>query len=97
MAKRLRLSGAKQKASPMAAVVQEDNSTPRQNYWRSLTAFYSDLGPNPWASSYVEPWLYRACIRANGRPLTVRMTRMLILDGGVAFQRIVGGFTMVMC
>jgi endonuclease YncB( thermonuclease family) len=21
-----------------------------------------------WAGSYVEPWLYRACIRANGRP-----------------------------
>ena len=25
-------------------------------------------GRGMWAGSYVEPWLYRACIRANGRP-----------------------------
>jgi endonuclease YncB( thermonuclease family) len=25
-------------------------------------------GRGIWAGSYVEPWLYRACIRANGRP-----------------------------
>jgi endonuclease YncB( thermonuclease family) len=25
-------------------------------------------GRGTWAGSYVEPWLYRACIRANGRP-----------------------------
>jgi endonuclease YncB( thermonuclease family) len=26
------------------------------------------VGRGIWAGSYVEPWLYRACIRANGRP-----------------------------
>jgi endonuclease YncB( thermonuclease family) len=25
-------------------------------------------GGGMWKGSYVEPWLYRACIRANGRP-----------------------------
>jgi endonuclease YncB( thermonuclease family) len=25
-------------------------------------------GRGMWAGSYVEPWLYRACVRANGRP-----------------------------
>jgi len=43
----------------------------------------------------------RGCIepaseRTVARP-TVRMTRMLILESGVAFQRIVRCFTMVMC
>jgi endonuclease YncB( thermonuclease family) len=27
-------------------------------------------GRGIWKGSYVEPWLYRACIRANGRPPT---------------------------
>jgi endonuclease YncB( thermonuclease family) len=27
-----------------------------------------EAGRGIWSGSYVEPWLYRACIRANGRP-----------------------------
>jgi endonuclease YncB( thermonuclease family) len=27
------------------------------------------VGRGIWKGSYVEPWLYRACIRANGKPL----------------------------
>ncbi|WP_430648921.1 thermonuclease family protein [Bradyrhizobium hipponense] len=36
-------------------------------------------GQGLWKGSYVEPWLYRACIRASGKP-PVRMTQMPILE-----------------
>src|SRR5438034_7198546 len=32
------------------------------------------------AGGYVEPWLYRACIRSNGRPWIARMMRTRIPD-----------------
>ncbi|MFG3598253.1 thermonuclease family protein [Bradyrhizobium sp. RDI18] len=38
-------------------------------------------GRGIWKGSYVEPWLYRACIRASGKPPTVRTTQVPILDG----------------
>jgi len=36
--------------------------------WRS-SARAERAGRGIWRGSYVEPWLYRACIRANGQPL----------------------------
>jgi endonuclease YncB( thermonuclease family) len=37
-------------------------------------------GRGIWAGGYVEPWLYRACIRAGGRQMGGRMMRMRIRD-----------------
>jgi len=35
-------------------------------------------GRGMWAGSYVEPWLYRACVRANGARRIVRITQTRI-------------------
>jgi hypothetical protein len=35
-------------------------------------------GRKIWKGSYVEPWLYRACIRANVKPAAFRMTQTRI-------------------
>jgi endonuclease YncB( thermonuclease family) len=38
------------------------------------------VGRGMWAGSYVEPWLYRVCIRAGGAPATAQTTRMRIRE-----------------
>lgn len=48
-----------------------------------------------WAGNFVDPWKYRACIRASGRRPTALFGRRLVIGGDLAREKIIEQDTLV--